>query len=148
MSENVNNNAKKSGGRNNYRGRRHGGGKNNYGDKNNGDKNNGEKNSGEKNNEKSRKNKDGESTGANSGKPLQGRKYGKGKPDGQSQKKYRGDRDNRDNRDKDKRPPKTDKGMKHQVKAEETLDDIRADNARITKEIYLEIADIKNIKIG
>jgi len=33
------------------------------------------------------------------------------------------------------------------VKAEETYEDIKSENARITKEIYLEIASIKNIKL-
>ena len=34
------------------------------------------------------------------------------------------------------------------VKKVETIDDIRSDNARITKEIYLEIASLKNINLN
>ncbi len=36
---------------------------------------------------------------------------------------------------------------KKKTRHEETVDDIRADNARITKEIYLEISSIKDIKL-
>ena len=34
------------------------------------------------------------------------------------------------------------------VKKVETIEDIRSDNARITKEIYLEIASLKNINLN
>lgn len=40
-----------------------------------------------------------------------------------------------------------DQQVKKKTRHEETVDDIRADNARITKEIYLEISSIKDIKL-
>lgn len=40
-----------------------------------------------------------------------------------------------------------DQPVKKKTRHEETVDDIRADNARITKEIYLEISSIKDIKL-
>ena len=49
------------------------------------------------------------------------------------------------------RKPRTreiDEVVAKNVKKVETIDDIRSDNARITKEIYLEIASLKNINLN
>lgn len=130
MSENVNaggNGGKKNGNNNNYRGKR----RNNY--------------NGRKNYDKKRKNYDGkpsnEGEGGNGNKEQKNNNNNRDNNNkGGGQKKYRNDRD--------KNRPKKNTPSKPIVKAEETLEDIKSDNARITKEIYLEIADIKNIKIG
>ena len=49
---------------------------------------------------------------------------------------------------KNKRPREIDPEVAKTVKKVETIDDIRSDNARITKEIYLEIASLKNINLN
>ena len=49
---------------------------------------------------------------------------------------------------KNKRPREFDDEVAKNVKKVETIDDIRSDNARITKEIYLEIASLKNINLN
>ena len=48
---------------------------------------------------------------------------------------------------KKKREKNFNPAPKKKARHEETVDDIRADNARITKEIYLEISSIKDIKL-
>lgn len=49
---------------------------------------------------------------------------------------------------KNKRPREIDPEVAKTVKKVETIEDIRSDNARITKEIYLEIASLKNINLN
>ena len=55
---------------------------------------------------------------------------------------------NSERRSKNKRPREIDAEVAKNVKKVETIDDIRSDNARITKEIYLEIASLKNINLN
>lgn len=57
--------------------------------------------------------------------------------------------DSQNSKPKNKRPGREfgDEVAKN-VKKVETIDDIRSDNARITKEIYLEIASLKNINLN
>ena len=49
---------------------------------------------------------------------------------------------------KNKRSRELDAEVAKNVKKVETIEDIRSDNARITKEIYLEIASLKNINLN
>ena len=49
---------------------------------------------------------------------------------------------------KNKRPREFGDEVAKNVKKVETIEDIRSDNARITKEIYLEIASLKNINLN
>ena len=49
---------------------------------------------------------------------------------------------------KNKRSREINEEVAKNVKKVETIDDIRSDNARITKEIYLEIASLKNINLN
>lgn len=52
-------------------------------------------------------------------------------------------------RPKNRRPREFDNSeVAKNVKKVETIEDIRSDNARITKEIYLEIASLKNINLN
>ena len=56
--------------------------------------------------------------------------------------------DNPNPKPKNKRPREFGDEVAKNVKKVETIDDIRSDNARITKEIYLEIASLKNINLN
>ena len=55
---------------------------------------------------------------------------------------------NGERKPKNKRSRELDAEVAKNVKKVETIDDIRSDNARITKEIYLEIASLKNINLN
>lgn len=55
---------------------------------------------------------------------------------------------NGERKPRNKRPREIDPEVAKTVKKVETIDDIRSDNARITKEIYLEIASLKNINLN
>ena len=55
---------------------------------------------------------------------------------------------NPERRNKNKRSREIDAEVAKNVKKVETIEDIRSDNARITKEIYLEIASLKNINLN
>ena len=55
---------------------------------------------------------------------------------------------NPERKPKNKRSREIDAEVAKNVKKVETIDDIRSDNARITKEIYLEIASLKNINLN
>lgn len=75
--------------------------------------------------------------------------------DGQGYKTYnRDNRDNRDNReggfnkDSSFRPYNSQGSSTRRIKTEETIDDIRADLARIEKEIELEIKQIATLRLG
>ena len=77
---------------------------------------------------------------------TEGRQGGKKSRDGyQRRNNNRGDKGQRQQREQgqfqEERIPKPIK------KREETVEDIRSENARITKEIYLDIASIKNINL-
>ncbi len=69
--------------------------------------------------------------------------------DGRAKQPYRNDNGGNSNRRRrDNRAPREDKPIRVIKKREETVDDIRSDNARITKEIYLEIASMKNVNLS
>ena len=70
-------------------------------------------------------------------------------PDRQNQGGEKKQSDSQNFKPKNKRPAREfgDEVAKN-VKKVETIDDIRSDNARITKEIYLEIASLKNINLN
>lgn len=55
---------------------------------------------------------------------------------------------NGERKPKNKRSRELDAEVAKNVKKVETIEDIRSDNARITKEIYLEIASLKNINLN
>ena len=56
-------------------------------------------------------------------------------------------RDQKPRREKRQRFPDEEREIQPAVKKVETVDDIRSDNARITKEIYQVIASMKDITI-
>ena len=60
----------------------------------------------------------------------------------------KGQQFNSERKPKQKRTREIDAEVAKNVKKVETIDDIRSDNARITKEIYLEIASLKNINLN
>ena len=75
------------------------------------------------------------------------------KPQGQTQNQGQGqDKRNQqfsgERKPKNKRSRELDAEVAKNVKKVETIEDIRSDNARITKEIYLEIASLKNINLN
>ena len=75
------------------------------------------------------------------------------KPQGQNQNQGQGQEKRNqqfsgERKPKNKRSRELDAEVAKNVKKVETIEDIRSDNARITKEIYLEIASLKNINLN
>ncbi|MBO4580497.1 MAG: hypothetical protein J5715_10120 [Clostridiales bacterium] len=142
MSENTNVNPEAQNNRRNNGNKNRGNNRNNY----NGKRRSGKNYSGKRNYNNDRDNKGGEerkkkerpvqdeARNNNESQPKEARHTKFGQSEGGNFKRKR------EKNFKDQ-PPK--KKTRH----EETVDDIRTDNARITKEIYLEISSIKDIKL-
>jgi hypothetical protein len=113
-------------------------------------RNNGPKQGGLDNNKKT---ENAEGAQDNKNRNRQGRDQGnKFKRDREQNQNQGGEKRNQqfngDRKPKQKRTREIDAEVAKNVKKVETIDDIRSDNARITKEIYLEIASLKNINLN
>lgn len=126
--------------------------KNNYNRNNRRRRNNGQRQGGnDNNNNKRADNAEIQAEGGN-------RNQGRNRQGGRDQnKKFNRDQNqqgenrkqfNPERRAKNKRSREIDAEVAKNVKKVETIEDIRSDNARITKEIYLEIASLKNINLN
>ena len=126
--------------------------KNNYNRNNRRRRNNGQRQGGTDNNNTTRAdNAEIQAEGGN-------RNQGRNRQGGRDQnKKFNRDQNqqgenrkqfNPERRAKNKRSREIDAEVAKNVKKVETIEDIRSDNARITKEIYLEIASLKNINLN
>ena len=105
--------------------------------------------------DKKRDNAEGQAEGKG-----QNQNQGQGRQGGQGQNKFKREREqgqggekrnqqfSGERKPKNKRPREIDAEVAKNVKKVETIEDIRSDNARITKEIYLEIASLKNINLN
>jgi len=107
--------------------------------------------------DKKRDNAEGQAEGKGQN---QNQNQGQGRQGGQGQNKFKREREqgqggekrnqqfSGERKPKNKRPREIDAEVAKNVKKVETIEDIRSDNARITKEIYLEIASLKNINLN
>ena len=112
--------------------------------KNNRNSNHRRRNNGQRQGGYDKKRDNAEVSQDNKGQNKQNNRFKRDQNQGGEKRKQFG----QDRKPKNKRPREIDPEVAKTVKKVETIDDIRSDNARITKEIYLEIASLKNINLN